>query len=447
MKKAVIIGSGAGGATAAKELQGSFDVTLLEAGGPFHPFSQPLPFMESCKKTGLFLDEREIQLIFPNMRIRKTGSKTGGKTGSKTGGKTGDRIVMVNGIGHGGTTPLSAGNALRMDEDLRRLGFDLDDAFDEINREINISTDHQKNWRQSTRQLFDICQDMDLDPQPTPKMGDYQRCSHCGQCVLGCRSGVKWDSRQYLQIAVDRGARLVSGCTADHIVIEQGKATGVMARHGLRNVFFPADLVVSAAGGFGTPAILERSGITCDRTLFVDPVLCVAAEWKDCGQNREISMPFVMQREHAILSPYFDHLSFFFNKNWHIPAKDTLSLMIKLKDETIGHVETDRRGTIRKNLTGKDKERLQESVALCQHIMRRAGIEPKNTFLGTINAGHPGGMLPLSRQEAATYHSSRLPANVYVADATLLPASLGNPPILTIIALAKKISRLCRDLK
>ena len=32
MKRALVIGSGAGGATAAKELQGAFDVTVLEAG-------------------------------------------------------------------------------------------------------------------------------------------------------------------------------------------------------------------------------------------------------------------------------------------------------------------------------------------------------------------------------------------------------------------------------
>jgi choline dehydrogenase-like flavoprotein len=31
--------------------------------------------------------------------------------------------------------------------------------------------------------------------------------------------------------------------------------------------------------------------------------------------------------------------------------------------------------------------------------------------------------------------------NLYVADATLIPHSLGNPPILTIVALAKRVSR------
>jgi choline dehydrogenase-like flavoprotein len=64
-------------------------------------------------------------------------------------------------------------------------------------------------------------------------------------------------------------------------------------------------------------------------------------------------------------------------------------------------------------------------------------------FLGTMNAGHPGGMLPLTAKESVSLHSDRLPENLYVADATLFPNSLGNPPILTIVALAKRISQLC----
>jgi choline dehydrogenase-like flavoprotein len=51
-------------------------------------------------------------------------------------------------------------------------------------------------------------------------------------------------------------------------------------------------------------------------------------------------------------------------------------------------------------------------------------------------------MLPLTRDSAASFHDGRLPNNVYVADASLFPESLGNPPILTIIAMAKRIGRL-----
>jgi choline dehydrogenase-like flavoprotein len=50
-------------------------------------------------------------------------------------------------------------------------------------------------------------------------------------------------------------------------------------------------------------------------------------------------------------------------------------------------------------------------------------------------------MLPFTAAESRTLHHDRLPGNVYVADASLFPASLGRPPILTIMALAKKIAR------
>jgi hypothetical protein len=67
-------------------------------------------------------------------------------------------------------------------------------------------------------------------------------------------------------------------------------------------------------------------------------------------------------------------------------------------------------------------------------------------FFGTLNAGHPGGMVPLTARDTSSFHPERLPENVYVADASLLPASLGNPPIWTIMALAKRIAKVCKDL-
>jgi hypothetical protein len=78
---------------------------------------------------------------------------------------------------------------------------------------------------------------------------------------------------------------------------------------------------------------------------------------------------------------------------------------------------------------------------LCEDILARLGVPKARTFPGTLNAGHPGGSLPLTAAEAGTLHNSALPANVYVADSTLLPRSLGNPPSLTIMALARKVSR------
>jgi choline dehydrogenase-like flavoprotein len=157
-------------------------------------------------------------------------------------------------------------------------------------------------------------------------------------------------------------------------------------------------------------------------------------------QHKELTMPFVSTQEHIILSPYFDHLSFFFNRDWRMPAGDIVSIMIKLADAELGSIS--RRG-VDKTLTDQDQRRLDEGVVICQEILRHFGVRDEDMFLGTVIAGHPGGMLPLTEQEAASFHSDRLPENLYVADASLLPKSLGNPPILTIIALAKRISHIC----
>jgi choline dehydrogenase-like flavoprotein len=422
MNKVLVIGSGAAGATIAKELQGKFDVTILEAGNLFRSFTYSLPILEKFRTSGLFFDERQIKLLFPVMQIRKTYEK----------------MVLVNGVGTGGTTTIATGNALRMDQALHELGIDLTDEFNEIYNEIPISISHRKQWRQITRQLFEVCERMGLNPQPTPKMGNYEHCSHCGRCIFGCPKGVKWDSRHFIADAVAKGAKLTTGCRIKHIVIANGKAKGVVTRQKFSEVFIPADLIILAAGGFGTPIILQNSGVACTPELFVDPVLCVAAKWQNALQNKEVSMPFFVQQDHIMLSPYFDYLSFFFNKQWRMPGRNILSLMIKLADSPQGRISGNR---VDKTLTEQDKRYLQNGIDLCGDIFGKLGINRKALFLGTINAGHPGGMLPLTENEATTLHHPSLPENLYIADSTLLPKSLGNPPILTIIALAKRVGK------
>jgi len=281
---------------------------------------------------------------------------------------------------------------------------------------------------------------MGFDPVVTPKMAFADLCTGCGRCVLGCASGAKWDTRHFLKASVDNGAHLVSRCRVKKIIIENGRAKGVLALNRMHTRFYPADLVILSAGGFATPAILENSGIECLPNLFVDPVLCLAAGIPGCHQDREIPMPFIIQKEGFIISPYFDYLSYFFNRHWNHARGDIYSLMIKLADSGSGRVSGNK---VIKNLSPDDISTLKEAEDICTEIFGRLGINRKEIFRGTINAGHPGGMLPLTENEAVTLHSPLLPDNLYVSDATLLPRSLGNPPIFTIAALSKKISKVC----
>jgi choline dehydrogenase-like flavoprotein len=424
-RRAIVVGSGAGGATVAKELQGAFDVTVLEAGGDFRRSTLERSSIERLRRSRLLVDPRMLRLVYPPIRIRRTPD-----------------MVLVNGVGTGGTTTMATGNGVRFDGDLRALGLDLDREFDEIAREIPISTAHRRRWHPTTRRLFAACEDLGLGPVALPKMGDVALCRHCGRCMLGCPYGRKWDSRTYLEEAVRRGARLVTGSRVSEVVVEGGRATGVLARRGSVPRFLPAEIVVLAAGGFGTPAILQHSGIACEPTLFVDPVLTVAARVPDAWQCNEIEMPFVVQRERYILSPYFDWISCLFERRWRHPLQDVVGIMIKLADENAGSV-TGR--TIRKRLTPTDRTRLDEAVGTATEILARFGADPNELFLGTMHAGHPGGTLPLTAASAPTLHDDRLPENLFVADATLFPRSLGNPPILTIVALAKRVSRILAE--
>jgi hypothetical protein len=84
-------------------------------------------------------------------------------------------------------------------------------------------------------------------------------------------------------------------------------------------------------------------------------------------------------------------------------------------------------------------------VDLCRTILLRLGVEEKSLVLGTVNAGHPGGMIPLTPRDAASLHPARLPDNLFVSDASLLPRALGNPPILTVMALAKAIGKRIKE--
>ena len=421
-KTAVVIGTGAGGATIANELQGKYQVTILEKGKEFKPFSYSVDKLAKVRKSGAFFDERLIRFLLPNMLVEKTKD-----------------MVMVRGIGIGGTTTLATGNALRYDAALKNIGIYLDKEFEELYRELPISTDHQKLWTQTTKNMYKLFEEMGLDPVVTPKLTNAAKCTGCGHCAIGCPTGAKWDTRDLIEQAVKKGADLITNCSVTGFETKNNSVSKVYAKHNGKKTSFKADLIVLAAGGLGTPVILKNSGIECRRTLFVDPVLCVAGPLPGIHQEKQILMPFISQQDGYIISPYMDYLSFFFNKNWRLPMQDMASIMIKLADDEIG--DTDGKN-INKTLTENDKKRLYKAAAQCREILVHMGIPEEKQFLGTLNAGHPGGMLPLTTDEKDTLHNSNLPDNLYIADATILPKAMGNPPILTIMALAKRIAHI-----
>lgn len=117
--KAIIVGSGAGGGTAALELTlKGYEVVILEAGKPFKPFTRRLTMIEPLRRIGLLGDEKTIERLFPHMNLTRSHKN----------------MVLVRGITTGGSTVISCGNMVRADRGLKCIGLDLTPEFEELEK-------------------------------------------------------------------------------------------------------------------------------------------------------------------------------------------------------------------------------------------------------------------------------------------------------------------------
>ena len=88
-------------------------------------------------------------------------------------------------------------------------------------------------------------------------------CNHCGPCLIGCANGAKSSTDlTYWPKARENGVELRTGCVVQQVEIEAGRARGIRYRDAEgREVFQPAQIVVVAGNGIGTPRLLLASGI------------------------------------------------------------------------------------------------------------------------------------------------------------------------------------------
>ena len=171
----------------------------------------------------------------------------------------------------------------------------------------------------------------------------------------------------------------------------------------------------------------------------MDVVLTVGGVSKDARMLNEPPMAWFAKKEHYILSPYFDLLSYWFHKPWRdVPAEDRVGMMIKLADTEQGSVSAD--GTVKKSLTEADRQRLDQAKVEAKEIMEASGVT--GPFVdGMIHGGHLGGTVPLTKDDVESMHPSWLPRDLWVADLSLMPRSQGLPTMLTAAALALRVAK------
>ncbi|WP_295609101.1 GMC oxidoreductase, partial [uncultured Methanobrevibacter sp.] len=71
-------------------------------------------------------------------------------------------------------------------------------------------------------------------------------------------------------------------------------------------------------------------------------------------------------------------------------------------------------------------------------ILEKAGVDPKTIGSTVYRGAHPGGTAPIGKVVDSNLETEM--SNLYVCDASVLPISPGKPPILTILALSKRLA-------
>ncbi|MDD4953283.1 MAG: GMC family oxidoreductase [Candidatus Omnitrophica bacterium] len=417
----IVVGSGVGGSTAARELaKKGKKVIILEKGelcSPKQWGSEVLAF-KFYDKYGLWSRSREGVFYY--------------------------RTIMA-----GGTSIVSCGNGVRsLEKELKSLGIDLNNEFRQAEKELGVGPVPKRLIGPGTAAIMRSAQGLGVKMVPMPKLINFKKCIGCGNCVVGCRTGAKWTALDYLYQAQRLGATLMTGINVNRILSSRGVVTGVEGHNKLgTKVKIIAPVVILAAGGIGTPVILLNSGIKAGRKLFLDLFTVTFGITKNLGMSQELTMAAVNHDNKGfILSPFIDTpfalasvVPVPLRRNLKIltKRKDMLGIMVKINDDSRGSVSKD--GKIGKKLTRGDLSKLKKGADISKKILIGAGAAPETIITTKVRGAHPGGTAAIG--EVVDKNLQTKIKNLYVADGSVLPKSPGLPPIVTIVALAKRLAK------
>jgi choline dehydrogenase-like flavoprotein len=393
MNSLLIIGSGAGGATVARDVaKNGVDVTVIEKG----PIVSP-------KMAYKCYDSLDIGL-----ELLKTSCV-------------------------GGSTLVAAGNGVRtLEGTLKKLGINLEEEFREVERELNVKTLPDSHFGRGTNLITDSASFLGFNVEKMPKFIDPILCEPCGKCTFGCSKNAKWSALKFVEEAKRYGAKIIENTPITDIITEKGAVCGVKSY----DKIFSADKVVLAPGAVETPVLLRRIGINAGNNLFVDTFVTIGGILKDIEFNQDVQMNALIKFDEFILAPHFSDILVQNLQKYGAEKKDILGMMIKIKDQPSGKI---RENKIYKNNTSKDLGLIGTGSAIAGSILVQSGVDPTKIVSTNARGAHPGGTAAIG-----TIVNKNLETEIkglFVADASVFPESPGAPPILTIIALAKRLSK------
>lgn len=250
----VVVGTGAGGATAARVLAArGADVVMLEEGGRLRTADRPRAVADALAQT-----------------MREAGAQT---TSSAV------PIVVLQGRCVGGSTAINSGIIWRLPEDVRQewtqtrgLGAMVDEAglataYSEIERDLEVAETSETLMGGNSALMAQGAHALGLPGKPMVR--NAARCQGKGECLQGC-PGERRQSMDvsYVPRAIADGARLHTHARVDRVEMRDGRAVGVVGdvldpdtRRVIGRFRVLAERVIVAAGVVHTPLILRRSGM------------------------------------------------------------------------------------------------------------------------------------------------------------------------------------------
>lgn len=275
---AVVIGSGAGGSVVAKELaEVGLSVVVLEEGGYYTRKDFTGPPWDRYQRF-----------------YRQSGTTVA--LGTPT-------IPLPLGKAIGGTTLINSGTCFRTpDRVLERWGRQggiegidpeaMRPFFARVERIQGVMPVPEELLGDNARVFRRGVQALGLHGEPINR--NIRGCRGCGVCAFGCPSDAKQSTHlTYLPIAQRNGATIYAHCRAERIVVEDGRARGVVASlldpqtgEPRATLTVRSKVVVVAAGTIHTPAVLARNGLgnrsgQLGRNLRIHPAAGVGAFFRE----------------------------------------------------------------------------------------------------------------------------------------------------------------------
>jgi choline dehydrogenase-like flavoprotein len=422
---AVVVGTGPGGATVGKE--------LAKAG-----------------KRVIFVDRgRHPGRIGTHLSIIKYVDRAG-LVYSREG------LNVIRALATGGSTLVFTATACRPPAWLKdKYGVDITYEVNEAEEELKVAPLPEELLGPANMRLMATANELGYDWEPFKKFIDPEKCEQgCSDCILGCKRGAKWTAADYVAEAVQHGAALMNRVRIREAVIEDGRAVGVRGKNAANMpIEIRAKWIIIAAGGMGTPEILQRSGLwEAGLGFFCDPLRMVYGVQRDkaIGSASAPQMSVGTYEHHEeggfILSPIIEPLFLFpasigMRSPRNLPKwvnyRSILGIMVKIKDDIGGRIDLD--GSFSKPLSYDDRLKLDTGTRIAERILEKAGCEVEDIFYSMDRGAHPGGTAPIGKVVDTNLQTSI--QNLFVCDASVIPEPWGLPPVLTCIGFGKRLAR------